>query len=229
MNSIIIDCDTCVMRSTAVCTDCLVTHVCEDTHSERSCSTSPSSEPCAGLRRPEWCLRFATVQLPDPEYLATLVALGQRCGLEHIGVAPATVMERARSALQTRKQSGLHDSMQFTYRNPERSTDPGAAVAGARSMIVAARSYVLAEPPTPEPPYAAVARYAWVDHYEPLRFGLQNIVRRLRADGYKAVAFADDNSVVDREAAWLGRARLVRQERQPARCRVRAASSCSAR
>jgi len=112
-------------------------------------------------------------------------------------------MERARRELQRRKVAGLHDSMQFTYRNPDRSTDPGAAVAGARSMIVAARSYVLDEPPVPEGPYASVARYAWVDHYEPLRFGLQNIVRRLRADGHRAVAFADDNSVVDREAAWL--------------------------
>ena len=112
-------------------------------------------------------------------------------------------MQRARDALHQRKQAGLHDSMQFTYRNPERSTDPVAAVAGARSMIVAARSYVLEPPAAPEGPYAAVARYAWVDHYEPLRFGLQNIVRRLRADGHKAVAFADDNSVVDREAAWL--------------------------
>ncbi len=112
-------------------------------------------------------------------------------------------MSRARDALLTRKNAGLHDTMEFTYRNPVRSTDPGRAVAGAQAMLVAARSYVLDEPDVPAGPYAAVARYAWVDHYEPLRFGLQNIVRRLRADGYKAVAFADDNSVVDREAAWL--------------------------
>ncbi len=29
MNSIIIDCDNCIMRATAACSDCLVTHVCE--------------------------------------------------------------------------------------------------------------------------------------------------------------------------------------------------------
>lgn len=136
--------------------------------------------------------------------MQSLRDLGARCGLDHLGVAPATVMERARTALQTRKAVGLHDTMEFTYRNPVRSTDPTRAVAGARAMLVAARSYVLDEPAAPDGPYAAVARYAWVDHYEPLRFGLQNIVRRLRADGYRAVAFADDNSVVDREAAWLG-------------------------
>ena len=173
-----------------------------------SCSTLPNSVWCVGLLTPVWCLRFAIVQKRQPEpidagYVASLHALGRRCGLDHIGIAPAAVMERARDALVSRKQAGLSDSMEFTYRNPDRSTDPMRAVGGAKAMVVAARSYVLAEPPLPEGPYASVARYAWVDHYEPLRFGLQNIVSKLRADGYRAVAFADDNSVVDREAAWL--------------------------
>lgn len=136
--------------------------------------------------------------------MVALRELGREHGLDHIGVAPAAVMQRALAALQNRKEAGLHDSMQFTYRNPVRSTDPSRAVAGAQAMLVAARSYVLDEPPVPDEPSGAVARYAWVDHYAPLREGLQQIVRRLRADGYSAVAFADDNSVVDREAAWLG-------------------------
>lgn len=29
MNSIIIDCDECVMRATVACTDCVVTHLCD--------------------------------------------------------------------------------------------------------------------------------------------------------------------------------------------------------
>jgi epoxyqueuosine reductase len=110
-------------------------------------------------------------------------------------------MQRARDALIERGRAGLQDTMQFTYRNPERSTDPGAAVAGARSVLVAARSYAMEPPPRP-PGAARVARYAWVDHYEPLRTALRTIARRMRADGHKAVAFADDNSIVDREVAW---------------------------
>ncbi len=31
MNSIIIDCDECVMRATAACTDCVVTFICDRT------------------------------------------------------------------------------------------------------------------------------------------------------------------------------------------------------
>lgn len=144
---------------------------------------------------------------PDP--LPTwdeLVELAGRHGITRLGVAPATVLERARRALHQRKAAGLHADMGFTYRNPDRSTDPSRAVAGARSVIVAARPYRLAdEPPRPERgPSASVARYAWSDHYTPLREGLRELARSLRRAGERAVAFADDNSIVDREVAYLG-------------------------
>ena len=74
----------------------------------------------------------ARVRPSGPAYLEELRALGEAAGLDRIGVAPATVLARARSILVERRAAGLHDTMQFTYRNPERSTDPGAAVAGAR-------------------------------------------------------------------------------------------------
>ena len=96
--------------------------------------------------------------------------------------------------------------MAFTYRNPERSTDPGAAVRDARAVLVGARSYAapMPVPPAGAAPQGRIARYAWRDHYAPLRDALWVIARRLRTDGYRAVPFADDNSLVDREAAWLG-------------------------
>lgn len=118
-------------------------------------------------------------------------------------------MQRARDALLGRRQAGLHDGMSFTYKNPERSTDPDRAVAGARAVFVAARPYLLDQPPsdlpdgTPAPITGRVARYAWTDHYGPLRAGLQAVALRLRHDGWRAVAFADDNSMVDREVAYL--------------------------
>ena len=95
-------------------------------------------------------------------------------------------------------------------------------VPGARSIIVAARSYLADEEPArPAGAQARVARYAWVDHYGPLRAGLRAIAGRLRSAGERAIAFADDNAVVDREVAYLGGLGLVRQERQPARRRRR--------
>ncbi len=103
--------------------------------------------------------------------------------------------------------------MGFTYRDPDRSTDPQRAVPGARSVIVAARSYLTeVDPPTPtDGPHARVGRYAWVDHYAPLRAALRDVSRRIRRADHRAVAFADDNSIVDRAVAhraglgWYGK------------------------
>jgi len=134
-----------------------------------------------------------------------LVAHAARHGIEHLGVAPADVLDRARRVLHERKDAGLHAGMQFTYRNPDRSTDPDRAVANARSIIVAAKSYRAdVEPPRPAGTQARVGRYAWVDHYGPLRVGLREIADRIRRADHRAVAYADDNTIVDREVAYLG-------------------------
>ncbi len=101
-----------------------------------------------------------------------------------------------------RKHAGLHDGLQFTYKNPQRSTDPRRAVAGAQAVLVGARSYYSEEPTAPAGAQGRVARYAWTDHYVPLRLGLRAVARKLRHDGWRAVVFADDNSIVDREVAY---------------------------
>jgi epoxyqueuosine reductase len=134
-----------------------------------------------------------------------IVDLAGSHGITRLGVAPAGVLDRARRALHERKAAGLHAGMSFTYRNPDRSTDPDRAVAGARSIIVAARPYrSIDEPDRPDGAQARIGRYAWVDHYAPLRAGLREIARRIRRAGHRAVAFADDNAIVDREVAHLG-------------------------
>jgi epoxyqueuosine reductase len=144
--------------------------------------------------------------------LEELASIARDHGIEHVGVAPAAVLERARSALHERRDQGLAAGMGFTYHNPDRSTDPGRAVPGARSIVVAARSYLTDEEPARPPGVQArVARYAWVDHYAPLRAGLRAMAGRLRAADHRAVAFADDNAIVDREVAhraglgWFGK------------------------
>jgi epoxyqueuosine reductase len=48
-----------------------------------------------------------------------------------------------------------------------------------------------------------VARYAWGDQYGPLRDSLRVIADHLRDHGHRAVVVADDNALVDREAAHL--------------------------
>jgi len=147
----------------------------------------------------------------DAQYLAELARLTESFGVTHTGVAPATVLTRAREAIDHRLSHDLTNGMQFTFRNPGRSTDPGRAVVGARSVFVAARPYFLAEPEQPAELSGRIARYAWVDHYAPLREALWSVATRLRADGFAAVPFVDDNSIVDREVAhqagigWFGK------------------------
>lgn len=146
----------------------------------------------------------ALPRIVDQAYVDQLGAIAAAHGIVHTGVAPATVMQRARDALVQRRDAGLHDGMAFTYKNPQRSTDPSQAVRDARAVFVGARSYLVDDPHDgPSAMSGRVARYAWADHYAPLRDGLRAVAHRLRRDGWKAVAFADDNSVVDREVAYL--------------------------
>src|SRR3954451_4880742 len=117
--------------------------------------------------------------------------------ITHVGVCSAEVLQRARSELICRKEAGLHDGLRFTFNNPVRSTDPQREVPGARSILVGARSYYADEPAAPQGAQGRVARYAWTDHYARLRLGLQALSRRLRQDGWRALACAQHNAVVD--------------------------------
>jgi epoxyqueuosine reductase len=137
-----------------------------------------------------------------------------------VGVADAGVFEETRAELIDRRRRGLNGAMQFTYRNPERSTDPTRIVAGARSLVVGAWSYRHEEAPpdadrSSSRPTGRVARYAREDHYAALRAALAPIAGHLQRLGWKAVVVCDDNALVDRAAAhraglgWFGKNTLL--------------------
>jgi len=128
--------------------------------------------------------------------------IGRDAGLAAVGVAGAEPFEGTRRVLEERKRAGLHGGMEFTYRNPARSTDPGRTVPGAQALVVGALDYRrAAEQPAPGA-RGEVARYAWRDHYATLRDALELIAARLRDDGWTARVVVDDNALVDREAAY---------------------------
>jgi epoxyqueuosine reductase len=130
---------------------------------------------------------------------AELKALGRASGLDAVGIAAAVPFLDTRRHLQERKEAGLHGGMSFTYRNPERSTEPGRALPGAKSIVVGARSYPA---PARSRRGGRVAAYATDDHYGALRDSLRSIADHLRSDGWKALVLVDDNALVDREAAY---------------------------
>jgi epoxyqueuosine reductase len=146
-------------------------------------------------------------------YADELGAVGRAAGLDRVGVASAEPFALTRRLLEERRAAGLAGSMQFTYRNPARSTDPAATLPGVRSLVVGARRYDRDEPPVGDAdrPTGRVARYATGDTYGELRAGLEAIASRLRADGWAARVVSDDNALVDRAAAhraglgWFGK------------------------
>ena len=136
-------------------------------------------------------------------YVDELRALGLAAGLDAVGVASAEPFAFARRVLTERRAAGLNGALHFTYGNPERATDPSRALTGAQALVVGARSYRRqAHRPRAGRPHARVASYAWADHYRPLRDALGQVARRLEADGWRARVLADDNALVDREAAY---------------------------
>ena len=137
--------------------------------------------------------------------METLAAVARESGLDAIGAAPAAEFVRARACIDDRIDRDLVNGMKFTFLRPERSTHPERLVDGARSVLVGALSYAHEEPIVIDDGSvrARIARYAWRDHYADLKGSLSAVAARLRRDGHRATIFADDNSIVDREAAWL--------------------------
>lgn len=141
--------------------------------------------------------------MDDAGFANRLLALGREAGLDAVGVAPATAFVETRGHLERRKAEGLHGGMQFTYRCPERSTDPEAALPGARALVVGAMSYRRTSTLRPQDaPHARVASYSWADRYAPLRTALGAMAAELVAHGWRSRVVADDNALVDREAAF---------------------------
>lgn len=140
-----------------------------------------------------------------------VIAAGLAAGLDAVGVAPAAPFASTRATLEERREQGLHGGMAFTYRNPDRSTDPSRAVAGARSLVVGALGYRRRTPEAPERTVGRVAAYARSDHYGQLRAALAQVADLLSSAGHRAAVVADDNALVDREAAqraglgWYGK------------------------
>jgi epoxyqueuosine reductase len=105
--------------------------------------------------------------------------------------------------------------MAFTYRNPQRSTEPARALPDAAALVVGAVGYAREEPALQERPAARVASYAWEDHYARVRAGLAPIAEHLRARSWHARIVVDDNALVDRAAAvraaigWFGKSSNV--------------------
>ena len=173
--------------------------------------------------------RAARNQVLPLHYVDELIDTARAGGLDAVGVCRAAPFVEARRALEERKAEGLAGSMQFTYRNPTRSTDPSLTVRDAQSLLVGALFYRRQLPQRSEKseksdkseksqrlassdgPSMRVASFAWRSYYDIIRSALAPVVDRLRHDGHRAIVAADENCLVDRAAAvraglgWYGK------------------------
>jgi epoxyqueuosine reductase len=138
--------------------------------------------------------------------------IGRLEGLDSVGICDARPFTRDRTILEERKALGWSAGMQFTYRNPARSTDPARTLPGAKALFVGARRYDRAgQGGKAAGAQGRVARYSWIDHYQPLRNALGAVAHRLVEEGWRAQVLVDDNALVDRAAAvraglgWYGK------------------------
>ncbi len=163
----------------------------------------------------------------EQQLAAEVRRLGLAAGLDAVAICDARPFDDTRQVLHQRAALGWSAGMQFTYRNPERSTSPDSTLPGAAAIVVGARRYErglgpgeqggegvkgVAPPaavaPSPAAPTGAgpslqgrVAMYAWIDHYRPLRAALGRVAAELQAAGWRARVIVDDNALVDRAAA----------------------------
>ena len=145
------------------------------------------------------------------QYSNMLTDLALKSGLDAVGVSSAEPFTDVRIELERRRSAGLHAEMQFTFRNPERSTTPTRILEGAKSLIVGALRTNSPNLPEAGPGKMKIGAYARCDYYSILRSALNVVAEQLLEDGWKSRVVADDNSLVDRAAAvragigWYGK------------------------
>ena len=135
------------------------------------------------------------------EYFEKISKLAPKLGLSALGVTNAEHFLETRIEIERRKEKELHGGMQFTFRNPERSTTPKMIMKDAKSLIVGALRTPAPRLETVSSEALRIAAYARKDYYSVLREALTEISEILKKDGWKAQVVADENSLVDRAAA----------------------------
>lgn len=127
-----------------------------------------------------------------------------RIGIAEVGPGPAADRLRQWTA------AGMHGSMEWLARNPDRRADPRRVVDGARTVLVATRSYWTGDPIALEPDRARISRYAWGDEYhDVLGAGIRNLYHRIEEliPGVRGRYYVDTGPVMEKawaEAAGLG-------------------------
>lgn len=148
---------------------------------------------------------------------ARIAAVLSSHGVVAHGVTGAAPFPEVTANLHAAVESGRSAGLPFTFSDPETAGDIRRSFPWARSLVVAALSYLSAagSPGPARPGTGRIARFATVDHYLPLRAALQAVAGVLADSGQRGEVILDDHRLVDRAAAvragvaWWGKSTMA--------------------
>ena len=133
-------------------------------------------------------------------------------GFQAIGISrvePTPLPRLLFTRLQEWLRRGFHGTMSWMAREPNRRADPGAILAGCRSVISVGMNYYTGHRADERPGRGRIARYAWgEDYHRVLMTRLEALEDRIRALAPAAVtrAYVDTGPIM--EKAWAQQAGL---------------------
>ena len=129
-----------------------------------------------------------------------------------LGVTDTNPFPDVAATMHSRVRNGLSAALTFTYKDPQRATEPLRSFPWGESIVVMALPYVRDGDGLGS---RSVARFADGDRYAALSDLVAEVAGNLRAAGWRAETVIDDDDLVDRAAAvragvgWWGKSTMV--------------------
>jgi epoxyqueuosine reductase len=129
-----------------------------------------------------------------------------------LGITDVAPFPEVAATMQSRIDDGLSADLTFTYKDPQKATEPAASFPWGRSIVVVALPYLV---DGDGPGERSVARFADGDRYGALSELVSDVAQHLQHAGWRTAIVIDDDRLVDRAAAvragigWWGKSTMV--------------------
>lgn len=129
-----------------------------------------------------------------------------------LGVTDTSPFPAVAATMHDRIDDGLSANLTFTYKDPEKATQPARSFPWGRSIVVVAVPYLRSGD---GPGERSVARFADDDRYMALSRLAGELAVHLEKEGWRTETVIDDDRLVDRAAAvragigWWGKSTMV--------------------